>query len=89
MGTAAEATFTLGGRPLLASQSTLYEFTRGGDELSFSATKLTPKFDLGQLLASKDARWVPVLAIKPDKSILVATSDKHFAPNADDIVIGH
>jgi NhaP-type Na+/H+ or K+/H+ antiporter len=89
LGTAAEATFTLGGRPLLASQSALYEFARGGDDLAFSATRLTSKFDLKQLLASKDARWIPVLAIKPDKSILVAAADTAFAPGVDDIVIGH
>jgi hypothetical protein len=62
---------------------------RGSDDVAFSATKLTSKFDLSQLLASKDARWVPVLAIKPDKSILVAAADTEFAPSADDIVIGH
>ncbi|MGZ8409360.1 MAG: cation:proton antiporter [Hyphomicrobium sp.] len=89
MGIAAEAAFTLGGRPLLASQSTLNAFARGGDKAGFTATRLTPKFDLSQLLASKDARWVPVLAIKPDKSILVAAADQEFAPSFDDIVIGH
>jgi hypothetical protein len=74
---------------LLASQSTLNAFARGDDKAGFTATKLTPKFDLSQLLASKDARWVPVLAIKPDKSILVAAADQEFAPSSDDIVIGH
>jgi hypothetical protein len=74
---------------LLAGQSALSEFARGSNDVAFSATKLTPKFDLSQLLASKDARWVPVLAIKPDKSILVAAADAEFVPTTDDIVIGH
>lgn len=89
LGTAAEATVTLGGRMLLASQSALYEFARGGDDVTFSATKLTSRFDLKQLMASKDARWIPVLAITSDKSILVASADTAFAPGIDDIVIGH
>ena len=89
LGIAAEAAFQLGGRPLQASQSTLTDFMRGGSEIGFSATKLTAKFDLKQLIASKDARWVPVLAIKPDLSIAVATADKPFTASTDDIVVGH
>jgi hypothetical protein len=30
-----------------------------------------------------------VLAIKPDKSIIMAAADKPFTPRADDIVVGH
>jgi hypothetical protein len=32
---------------------------------------------------------VPVLAIKPDLSITVATAGKPFTASTDDIVIGH
>lgn len=89
LGTSAEVEFTLGGRPLLANQTTLNTFAHSGHEVGFSATKLTPKFRLADLIASKDARWTPVLAIKPDKSIVIAAADKEFAPSIDDIVIGH
>jgi NhaP-type Na+/H+ or K+/H+ antiporter len=88
LGTAAEAEIVIAGRPLHASQSSLTEFARG-NAMSFSATRLTSKFTFEQLAASKDARWVPVLAIKPDKTVLVATTQQPFRPATDDIVIGH
>ncbi len=71
------------------SWASVRDFARDSTEPSFSATKLTQKFDLRQLAASKDAHWTPVLAIKPDKSIVMAAADKPFTPGADDIVIGH
>jgi NhaP-type Na+/H+ or K+/H+ antiporter len=88
LGTAADTDIVLAGRPLQASQSSLTDFARDAG-MSYSATRLTPKFSLEQLAASKDARWVPVLAIKPDKSVVMATSDQPFAAAPDDIVIGH
>jgi hypothetical protein len=87
LGTATEAELLLAGRPLQAGQSSLTDLARGNGT-AFSATRLTSKFTFEQLAASKDARWVPVLAIKPDRSILVATTDQPFAPAPDDIVIG-
>ncbi len=79
----------MGGRPLHTTWASVRDFARDSSESSFSATRLTQQFDLGQLAASKDARWTPVLAIKPDKSIVMAAADKPFTPGADDIVIGH
>jgi hypothetical protein len=89
LGTTANSEATLGGRPLHTSWASVRDFARDSTEPSFSATKLTQKFDLRQLAASKDAHWTPVLAIKPDKSIVMAAADKPFTPGADDIVIGH
>lgn len=88
LGTATEAELLLAGRPLQAGQSSLIDFARGNG-MAFSATGLTSKFTFEQLAASKDARWLPILAIKPDRSIVVATTDQPFAPAPDDIVIGH
>jgi NhaP-type Na+/H+ or K+/H+ antiporter len=89
LGTAVDTESTLGGWPLQASQESIRDFARDPHGPSFSATKLTAKFDLGQLTAGKHARWTPVLAIRPDKSVLMATPDKPFAPQADDIVVGY
>jgi NhaP-type Na+/H+ or K+/H+ antiporter len=88
-GTATEAAVTVSGRPMIASQSAVSAYARGGQEHGFSATRLSSKFTYSQLIDSKDARWSPVLAIRPDKSILIAAADKPFAPDADDIVVGH
>jgi NhaP-type Na+/H+ or K+/H+ antiporter len=89
LGTTTNSEATLGGRPLHTTWASVRDFARNPSESSFSATKLTAKFDLGQLTASRDARWTPVLAIKPDKSIIMAAADKPFTPRADDIVVGH
>lgn len=88
-GAAREDAPLTGGRRLLVGQALVRDLEWfGARDNAFSSTRITGKFDLDQLRASKSANWQPVLAIKPDKKIVFASVGETFKAAENDVVIG-
>lgn len=80
--------FTLGGNPILGPDMGYYRLIqRTAEGARFTASKISDKFTYADLVSSSEDKRTPLLVLKDDGRLLLATGDRPLSAASDDVVV--